>query len=107
MQAQGDVIGLSVPGRADGVSMCCGERMLAMDSWSAQRGGLGLVLMLVGQDVGRASRPSDPQIRYGAGLWMAGCERAQRGGSPYADKSRVAGANQHAGTGEGSNPPRH
>ena len=31
-------------------SMCCGERMLAMDSWSAQRGGLGLVLMLVGQD---------------------------------------------------------
>ena len=38
------------------------------------------MLMLVGQDVGRASRPSDPQIRYGAGLWMAGCERAQRGG---------------------------
>ena len=31
VQAQGDVIGLSVPGRADGVSMCCGERMLAMD----------------------------------------------------------------------------
>lgn len=68
MQAQGDVIGLSVPGRADGVSMCCEA---VAGARRPQRGGSGshapyalhvhahvvcmygsVDAMLVGQDVG-------------------------------------------------------
>ena len=70
--------------------MCCGERMLAMDSWSVQRGGLGLVLMLVGQDVGRAARPSDPQIRYrGTALDCGWLDASAHSGEGRRQDSRV------------------